>query len=61
MFEAIISGFSGLLAGFTHLQWSNLVMILIGCLLLYLGIKKGFEPPKSYFHVSWCHVPKDGT
>ena len=44
MLEAILSGLSGLLAGFAHLQWSNLVMITIGCLLLYLGIKKDFEP-----------------
>jgi oxaloacetate decarboxylase beta subunit len=44
MLEAILSGLSGLIAGFGHLQWSNLVMMTIGCLLLYLGIKKGFEP-----------------
>lgn len=44
MLEAIISGLSGLIAGFSNLQWSNLVMIAIGCLLLYLGIKKDFEP-----------------
>jgi carboxybiotin decarboxylase len=44
MIEAIIAGFSGLLEGFLHLHWSNPVMIGIGCILLYLGIKKGFEP-----------------
>jgi oxaloacetate decarboxylase beta subunit len=44
MLEAVVNGLSGLLAGSAHLQWSNLVMIAIGCLLLYLGIKKGFEP-----------------
>ncbi len=44
MLEAIISGLSGLIAGFAHFQLSNLVMIVIGCLLLYLGIKKDFEP-----------------
>ncbi|RJR19522.1 MAG: hypothetical protein C4582_10460, partial [Desulfobacteraceae bacterium] len=27
-----------------HLHWSNVVMIGVGLLLLYLGIKKGFEP-----------------
>jgi len=44
MLEAIGSGFYGLIAGFTHLHWSNPIMIAVGCLLLYLGIKKGFEP-----------------
>jgi oxaloacetate decarboxylase beta subunit len=27
-----------------HMHWTNPVMIAIGCGLLYLGIKKGFEP-----------------
>jgi oxaloacetate decarboxylase beta subunit len=44
MWDAMISGFSGLAAGTMSLQWSNLVMIGIGLILLYLGIKKGFEP-----------------
>ncbi len=44
MAEAFLSGFSGLVAGFVHMHWSNPVMIVIGCILLYLGIKKGFEP-----------------
>ena len=44
MSEAIVNGLSGLVAGFAHLHWSNPVMIAIGCLLLYLGIKKDFEP-----------------
>ncbi|MEI6314855.1 MAG: sodium ion-translocating decarboxylase subunit beta [Syntrophus sp. (in: bacteria)] len=44
MLEAFANGFSGLLAGFTHLQISNVVMIIVGCVLLYLGIKKDFEP-----------------
>jgi carboxybiotin decarboxylase len=44
MIETIIAGFSGLIEGFLHLHWSNPVMIGIGCSLLYLGIKKGFEP-----------------
>jgi len=44
MFEAIASGLAGLTAGFLNLQWSNVVMIGIGCLLLYLGIRKDFEP-----------------
>lgn len=44
MVEAIASGFAGLTAGFLNLHWSNIVMIGIGCLLLYLGIRKDFEP-----------------
>jgi carboxybiotin decarboxylase len=44
MWEAIGSGANGLIAGFAGLHWSNPVMIGVGCLLLYLGIKKDFEP-----------------
>jgi carboxybiotin decarboxylase len=44
MLEAFTHGFSGLLAGFMHLQLANVVMIIVGCVLLYLGIKKDFEP-----------------
>ena len=44
MFEAILNGLSGLAAGVQNLHWSNPVMIAIGCLLLYLGIKKDVEP-----------------
>jgi sodium ion-translocating decarboxylase beta subunit len=33
-----------LLSGLGNLQWSNGVMILVGCALLYLGIKKDMEP-----------------
>jgi sodium ion-translocating decarboxylase beta subunit len=44
MFDAIVNGLSGLVAGFTNLHWSNPVMIAVGCLLLYLGIKKDVEP-----------------
>jgi len=44
MLEAFTNGFSGLLAGFMHLQISNVVMVIVGCVLLYLGIKKNFEP-----------------
>jgi sodium ion-translocating decarboxylase beta subunit len=44
MWEAIAGGIHGLIAGFTNLHWSNPVMIGVGCLLLYLGIKKDFEP-----------------
>ncbi|OGP73812.1 MAG: glutaconyl-CoA decarboxylase subunit beta [Deltaproteobacteria bacterium RBG_16_49_23] len=44
MFEAIVNGLYGLIAGFVSLHWSNPVMVGLGCLLLYLGIKKGIEP-----------------
>ena len=44
MENAILSGLSGLIAGFVNLHWSNLVMIAIGGLLLWLGIKKDCEP-----------------
>ena len=38
------SGFSQLFAAFLAGGWQNLVMILIGCVLLYLAIVKKFEP-----------------
>ena len=44
MFEAIVNGLSGLGTGFVNLHWSNLVMMAVGGLLLYLGIKKDVEP-----------------
>jgi sodium ion-translocating decarboxylase beta subunit len=40
----ITDGLLSLLSGFGNLQWSNGVMILVGCALLYLGIKKDMEP-----------------
>ncbi|MCJ7664275.1 MAG: sodium ion-translocating decarboxylase subunit beta [Desulfobacterales bacterium] len=44
MLDAILGGLQGLIAGFAHLHWSNPIMIVVGCVLLYLGIKKNFEP-----------------
>ena len=44
MFDAILKGLSGLGEGFVIMHWSNPVMIAIGCILLYLGIKKDVEP-----------------
>jgi len=44
MLEAIGSGLSGLVAGFLHMHWSNPIMIVVGLVLLYLGIKKDIEP-----------------
>ena len=38
------SGFAALSAGFTSGGWQNLVMLVIACVLLYLGIVKQFEP-----------------
>jgi oxaloacetate decarboxylase beta subunit len=44
MLEAIGGGLNGLIAGFVNLQWYNGVMIIVGLVLLYLGIKKDIEP-----------------
>ncbi len=38
------SGFAKMFSGFSGEGWQNLVMILIGCVLLYLAIVKKFEP-----------------
>ena len=38
------SGFAAIFSGFTTGGWQNLVMIIIACVLLYLGIVKKFEP-----------------
>ena len=38
------SGFAALSAGFGDGGWQNLLMLVIGCVLLYLGIVKQFEP-----------------
>ena len=38
------SGFASLFAGFGSGGWQNLVMLIIGCVLLYLAIVKKFEP-----------------
>src|SRR3970282_141719 len=44
MESALPSGLQGLFLGITHLGWDHVVMIIIASLLLYLGIKKGYEP-----------------
>ena len=44
MSEAILGGLSGLVSGFVNIHWSNPIMIVVGLVLLYLGIKKDFEP-----------------
>lgn len=33
-----------LLQGITHLGWQNAIMMAVGCLLIYLAIKKEYEP-----------------
>ena len=38
------SGFASISSGFGAGGWQNLVMIIIACVLLYLGIVKQFEP-----------------
>jgi len=44
MESALISGFQGLASGITNLGVDQVIMILVGSALLYLGIKKGYEP-----------------
>jgi len=44
MEEAILGGIRGLFAGVLHLELGQVIMMLIGSLLLFLGIRKGFEP-----------------
>src|SRR4030042_1977547 len=34
----------GMVFGFQHLYWGNIVMILLGGIFLYLAIKKNYEP-----------------
>ena len=38
------SGFAFISAGFMDGGWQNLVMLVIGCVLMYLGVVKQFEP-----------------
>ncbi len=38
------SGIQGLFMGLSHLEAGQVLMMLIGSLLLYLGIRRGFEP-----------------
>jgi len=35
---------SAIVSGFTNLTWQSAFLILLGCVLLYLAIAKGFEP-----------------
>ncbi len=31
-------------SGLAHLAWGNLLMIVVGCVFVYLAIARGFEP-----------------
>jgi oxaloacetate decarboxylase beta subunit len=44
MIDALLSGLSGLVMGFGLLTIENIIMMSVGCALLYLGIKKNYEP-----------------
>lgn len=44
MESAMASGIQGLFMGLSHLEAGQVLMMLIGSLLLYLGIRRGFEP-----------------
>lgn len=44
MAEAILNGLGGLIAGAQALDWHSIVMLIIGGVLLWLGIKKDCEP-----------------
>ena len=44
MESALVSGIQGLFLGVLNLGLGHVIMILIGSLLLYLGISKGYEP-----------------
>ena len=44
MESALVSGIQGLFLGVLNLGLAHVIMILIGSLLLYLGISKGYEP-----------------
>jgi oxaloacetate decarboxylase beta subunit len=44
MESAVVSGLQGLVLGITNLGLGQVIMIVIASVLLYLGIKKGYEP-----------------
>jgi len=44
MESALGSGIQGLFMGLSHLEAGQVLMMLIGSLMLYLGIRRGFEP-----------------
>jgi oxaloacetate decarboxylase beta subunit len=42
--DVFISALSSLVQGFASLTWQSAIMILLGCVLLYLGVARKFEP-----------------
>ncbi|MGA2670306.1 MAG: sodium ion-translocating decarboxylase subunit beta [Dehalococcoidia bacterium] len=42
--DVIISALSSLVQGFANLTWQSAIMVFLGCLLLYLGVARKFEP-----------------
>jgi sodium ion-translocating decarboxylase beta subunit len=42
--DVFISALSSLVQGFASLTWQSAIMVLLGCILLYLGIARKFEP-----------------
>ena len=44
MESALVTGLQGLLLGVVNLSIGHVIMLVIACVLLYLGIGKGYEP-----------------
>ncbi|HEX2928678.1 MAG TPA: sodium ion-translocating decarboxylase subunit beta, partial [Candidatus Binatia bacterium] len=44
MESTLLAGLQGLFLGVSSLRLDHVIMLLIGSGLLYLGIKKGYEP-----------------
>ena len=42
--DVFISALSSLVQGFASLTWQTAIMVLLGCVLLYLGVARKFEP-----------------
>ena len=42
--DVFISALSSLVQGFASLTWQSAIMVLLGCVLLYLGVARKFEP-----------------
>ncbi len=42
--EIFTSALSSLIQGFASLTWQSIIMVLLGCVLLYLGVAKKTEP-----------------
>jgi sodium ion-translocating decarboxylase beta subunit len=42
--DVFISALSSLVQGFASLTWQSGIMVLVGCVLLYLGVARKFEP-----------------